>query len=447
MKTRLLQIVFLLFASSLFAQVSVRPAPARGYEKRIKDYIDDLHVVDTHEHLLSYAELKRRGAMDFMILLTHYSADDLKSAGMTDNTFKLLLKDSLSVAEKWKILKPFWESSSNTAYNRISLLAASSLYNINDINESTVEELSEKIRDIYRTDWIATVLDKAKIDYVIQMNPGRTIRDSRFRDVIWFDNYISISSKERVRSIAAQKKADINNLDDYVNALTGTFRDAKEQGIIAVKSALAYNRTLFYENVSRQKAEEVFNTIMMNPGSSPLPFEEVKPLQDYLMHRVLDLCKSEKVPFIFHTGLQSGNGNQIENSDPALLVNLFREYPEVDFILLHGGYPYGGETAAIVKYFRNVFLDMAWIYAISPSFGERYLNEWLETVPESKLMGFGGDYFNVENLYGHLMFAKQIITKVLVGKVRDGYFSEDEARIVAKKILHDNALRIYRIVP
>ena len=159
------------------------------------------------------------------------------------------------------------------------------------------------------------------------------------------------------------------------------------------------------------------------------------------------ICNSGKVPFIFHTGLQSGNGNQIENSNPTHLVNLFREYPEVDFILLHGGYPFGGETAATVKYFRNVYMDMAWLYAISPSFSERYLHEWLETVPASKIMAFGGDYFNVENLYAHLLFAKQIVANVLISKVKDGYFSEEEAVSIAKKILHDNAIRIYKIKP
>ena len=434
------------FATPLSSQVSLGKKPLPGFEERIAEYVDSLHIVDTHEHLLSPEELKRRGAIDFMVLLTHYSADDIKSAGMSDNTFRLLLKDSLAVADKWKILKPYWEASSNTAYNRIALLAADRLYNVHDINGSTVKELSDKINRAYKTEWISRVLDMAKVDYVIQMNPGRTIKDKRFRDVIWFDGFISINSKEKITALAKQRNTDIRHLEDFTGLLDATFIAARKSGVIAVKSALAYSRTLYYENVSREKASEIFD-MLMTDGSGNLPFEAVKPLQDYIMHRVLDLCRESGMPFIFHTGLQSGNGNQIENSKPTLLVNLFREYPQVNFILLHGGYPYGGELAATVKYFRNVYLDMAWVYAISPSFGERYLHEWLETVPASKIMGFGGDYFNVENLYAHLLFARQVVASVLTSKVRDGYFTEDEAKSTARKILHDNAIRIYKINP
>lgn len=443
MKKIILAILSIIQIITISAQVTIKPAPGRGYEKRLSAYIDSLHVVDTHEHLLSTAEILKKQAPDFMVLLSHYSADDLKSAGLSDKTFRLLLKDSLSAVQKWDILQPFWDASSNTAYNRVALLAAEKLYNISDINASTVTVLSEKIRKAYKTDWISNVMNKGKIDYIIQMNPGRSIKNNRFRDVIWFDNYIEIYSRRNVGSIAQQKKVAINSLDDYVKSMETTFRSAVNDGVISVKSALAYRRTLDYANPGKATAEEIFLKLMQS--DQRMDFTEVKPLQDYLMHRVLDLCRSNRIPFIFHTGLQSGNGNQVENSNPSHLVSLFREYPDVSFILLHGGYPFGGETSAIIKYFPNVYLDAAWIYAISPSFSERYLHEWLETIPASKIMAFGGDYFNIENTYAHLLFAKQVLKNVLTAKVRDGYFSEEEALAVAKKILHDNAIRIYHL--
>ena len=148
---------------------------------------------------------------------------------------------------------------------------------------------------------------------------------------------------------------------------------------------------------------------------------------------------------MIHTGLQTGNGNIIENSKPTHLVNLFSEYPDVTFILYHGSFPYGGELTTIAKYFPNVCIDMCWMYVISPSYSERYLNEWIETVPASKIMGFGGDYLNVENAYGHLLMAKQVITRVLTSKVKEGYLSENEAINIARMILHDNAVRIFKL--
>ena len=73
------------------------------------------------------------------------------------------------------------------------------------------------------------------------------------------------------------------------------------------------------------------------------------------------------------------------------------------------------------------------------------MNEWLETVPANKIMAFGGDFLNAEGTYGHLMLAKQIISNVLVEKVKSGYFSEEEAFKIAQMILCKNAISILNL--
>lgn len=88
---------------------------------------------------------------------------------------------------------------------------------------------------------------------------------------------------------------------------------------------------------------------------------------------------------------------------------------------------------------------MCWLYIISPSYSERYLHEWLETVPANKIMGFGGDYHNVDNVYGHLLFAKEAIGNVLIEKVESRYFSEEEAKIIATMLLYKNATDFFEL--
>jgi hypothetical protein len=60
-------------------------------------------------------------------------------------------------------------------------------------------------------------------------------------------------------------------------------------------------------------------------------------------------------------------------------------------------------------------------------------------------MAFGGDYHNIENVYGHLLFAKEIVANVLIEKVKDGYFSEEEAIKFADMMLHDNAVNLFKL--
>ena len=428
------------------AQVQIRPLPSAGFDQRITTFINEMTIVDTHEHLLSVPRLKQRTTLDFMVLLQHYSADDIRSAGMSSKLFAKLREDSLSVIQKWNILKPFWESSKYTAYNRTALLAADKLFGINDINESTVELLSEKIVEAYKTDWIIRVInDKCKIDYLIQDSEDRSFGTNGFRYVKRLDDFIWVNSKEKIISMAKQQNVSVVTIDDFIRALEIAFRDAKKKGIVGIKTAIAYDRILNFENSSRESAVKVFEELMNSPDGTSLSFEKVKPFQDFMMHRVLDLARDNNLPVMIHTGLQIGKGNIIENSKPTHLVNLFFEYPTVSFIIYHGSYPYGGELSTLAKNFRNVYIDMCWLYIISPSYAERYLNEWIETVPASKIMAFGGDYLNVENLYGHLLLAKQVVARVLINKVKDGYLSESEAKNIAKMILHDNAVKIINL--
>ena len=74
-----------------------------------------------------------------------------------------------------------------------------------------------------------------------------------------------------------------------------------------------------------------------------------------------------------------------------------------------------------------------------------FRSEWLETVPVSKIMAFGGDAMVPENIYSELLVAKKIISTVLSNKVRDGYITEKEAMIIAKMILRDNAVKLYNL--
>ena len=453
MKSFKLTIILLLFILGSFplitrAQVQIRPLSLTGYEKRIKDFVDNMTVIDTHEHLVSPLTLKQRTSLDFMILLQGYSAADIRSAGMPGKTFAMLLKDSLGIKEKWQILKPYFEASKNTAYLRVALHTADKLFGVNDINESTIVSLSEKISKAYQTDWIDQVIkDKCKFDYLILDVDGketdRSFGNDRFLYVARFDNFIFINSKQLINSIAKQQNISIETLDDFVNALENAFA-ARKNGIVGIKTALAYNRILYFENVNKEKAQEVFNTIMNTPEGRLLSFADVKPLQDYMMHRVLDLAKVHNMPVQIHTGFTQTATN-IGNTNPNHLINLFMEYPDVNFVLFHGSYPFAGDLSPIAKSCKNVYIDMCWLYVVSPSYSERYLHEWLETVPANKIMAFGGDYFNIENIYGHLLLAKQVISRVLIDKVKDGYLSETEAINIARMILHDNAVKLFKL--
>lgn len=414
-------------------------------ERRLRQYIDSLKIIDTHEHLLNPDLLRRSNLLDFFLLMNHYYYDDLISSGMPPELFDKLYNSNIPPKEKWKLIEPYWNRSFNTSFATIAKIAARGLYKVNSINEETVEILSQKIRTAYSNkEWFRIVLrDSCRIDYVIQDDDNLALNDEYIKYVKRFTPWLNIRSKYSIDSIAMEQVEPIFTLQDFVRSMKNAFEKELQKGMVGVKIITAYSRTLYFNNPEISAANKVFKTLITGEEDLQISLEKAKPLQDYMFHRLLEMAQEHNMPVIFHTGLQAGSGNDIRNSNPVLLVNIFQKYPKIKFVIFHGSYPYGGELSILAKTYRNVYIDLNWAYAISPSYAKRYLNEFLETVPVYKIMAFGGDYNCVENVYAEYQVAKKIIAEVLAEKVINNYFTEDEARRVARMILHDNAAELY----
>ena len=443
------KIIFLiLFALSFTArgQDHTISSGDNGYENRFKSYVDSLKVIDTHEHLLDPQIIKGSYFLDFSLLFQQNGYDDLVSAGMPDSLFDDLFNEPLTPVQKWKLIEPYWGNSFNTSFNRIILLGINKLFGTNDLNESTVGPLSAKIANAYNTSWYEQVLkDSCKIKYVIRDGDPIPGKDDYFRYEKRFDNWLTIRSKYGIDSLAIKQLDPIYTLEDFTRSLRVAFEKEVKKGMIAVKIFVAYYRTLSFDKVETDAARKVFRSLVNGDEDHVISFKDAKPLQDYMLYVLMDLAEEYKIPVAIHTGIQAGKGKIVGNTNPTLLTNLFNEYPEVKFVLYHGSYPYGGELSALAKNYKNVYIDMNWMYSISPTYSERYMNEWLETVPVSRLTAFGGDCMSVENTYSELKVAKKIITKVLCNKIKEGYLSEPEAKRIAKMILFDNASKLYNL--
>jgi len=245
-----------------------------------------------------------------------------------------------------------------------------------------------------------------------------------------------------VQRLEYDTNTPIRSVDDLVRALQSDMASKVEEGMVAVKSGLAYQRIIHYGEATHHEAEQVFNRLFRHPQER-LSWEEARPLQDYMMHQVIRQAIEHRRPIQIHTGLQEGNANVITNSHPAHLVNLFLQYPQARFDIFHASYPYHSELAALAKNFANVYADMCWMYIISPWMAGNILHEWLETIPANKILGFGGDYIIPEGSYGHARLARQVIVQVLAQKVKSGYFNEREAVTFGRMIMRDNARELF----
>jgi predicted TIM-barrel fold metal-dependent hydrolase len=434
--------------------------------ERIKSEVKKISIVDTHEHIMSEAE-RNEYAVDFSYLFGHYNSSDLVSAGMPPRLMEAVRlpmhryrvafvkrtrarrfiptpeREDMSLEERWQAMEPFWEAIRNTAYAKSTLIAARELFGIDDLNRDTYIHLSQAIADSRRPGWYRYVMkEKAGIAVSILDAQATDVDRELFAPVMRMDHFIAVQSRPELGYLEEETGTAIHSLDDLVKAMQMVMEKYQANGAVGIKSALAYQRTLQYDKVSRHEAETAFNRIASHLGEG-LSWLEAKPLQDYMMHQVIRVAIELELPLQIHTGLQEGNENIITNSNPTHLINLFIEYREAKFDLFHGGYPYIHEWATLAKTFANVYADLCWMYIISPEIGRCLLHELIETVPGNKIMAFGGDSITVEMAYGHSRMARQAVTRVLSEKVSEGYMKEDEAVILARRMLRDNPAALF----
>ena len=434
---------FVFMCCFISAQVTVVDKPAPGFEQRIRDFVSNIRIIDTHEHLATEEERLAMQGIDFTLLFRHYAKEDIISASNQKGLVEIIFGGNFPLADRWALFEPYYKSIRTTGYGRVPLIVARDIYGIPDINENTFQELSKKVQEATKPGLYRHILkDMAKIELSIQDRGHQKLDPEFYRHVERFDNFIAISSGDQMRNLCAQHDVEAKSLESLCDVLRKAFSAGLEYGMIGVKSGLAYNRIIKYDNTPEETAAAICADML---AGKPLAADQIKAFQDYMMHSVLNLADEFDMPVQIHTGLQAGNGNTITNSNPTHLANLFMEYPNVNFCLFHGAYPYGGELATLAKNFPNVYIDMCWMYIISPSYSKRYLHEWLETVPANKIMAFGGDYSVVECIYGHVVMARQIVSDVLIDKVASQYMTEDEARHVAKRLLRENALEVFKL--
>jgi predicted TIM-barrel fold metal-dependent hydrolase len=435
------------------------------------DAIGGIRLVDTHEHLLSEEE-RNRAAVDFSYLFPHYASSDLISAGMPPALlesvratarpvlvermarigwirkpppFTAPTKPELSLEERWAALEPYWEHIRNTGYGTCLRIAIRDLFGVPDLNGQTCVQLSDAINNSRKAGWYRHVLkEKAGIAVSIQDDYRTAVDRDLFVPVVRLEHFACATTRGDLRNIEADTGLAVHSLDDLVAAMRAALDRDLGAGAVGVKIGIAYRRTIRFEKVPRGDAERAFTRIFGHLGEGP-SWEEARPLQDYMFHQIIRAAVERDVPIQIHTGLQEGNGNVLENSNPLHLTNLCLEYGQAKFDLFHGGYPFMGEALALAKNFSNVFLDLCWLYIISPSASARMLHEAIETIPANKIFAFGGDFIIPEGSYGHSVMARRVVSRVLTEKAEDDYLTEEEAVALARRILRENPAALYRL--
>jgi len=417
------------------------------------DYSNKVKVINTHEHQRNPQDLGYSEYNFWVLLNRAYLMADVASAGGVYYNAEFLAKNSLD--KMWELNGKYLDFSRNTSYYLHFLEGIKKCYGYNEptFTKEGVEKLSNRINENYKNYevWFDSCFQNAGFEtmFIDQFwNPDNLDLDKKYFSLILPVNNMvynignSKSFNDENKTFSAFKlESGINNiqtLDDYLAFSDFILKSAIEKGAVGLKNSMAYGRTIFYENVTYEKAVELFTQ------SPSLNSEESKQLQDFMFHWILDKAAEYNLTVQIHTGYLAGNGNQLDNGMPVKLNNLFLQHPKTRFDIFHGGFPWTGEFVALGKMFPNVYLNLVWLPQISKNRALVTFNEMLDCVPYNKIL-WGGDCQFIEESVGSLEFGKQVVCEVLAKRISDGQMEESDAKEIILAIFRENAIKIFHL--
>ncbi|HEY64484.1 MAG TPA: amidohydrolase family protein [Caldilineae bacterium] len=417
---------------------------------RLRDVVEQTPLIDTHEHLQEERERLALGdRLDFAYLFRAYLLADLISAGMADTDAENMPTDALDQDEKWRRVARYWERVRYTGYGQAIALTIREVYGIADLNQHTYRDVTAAMRAHNKPGvhhWL--LREKAGVAWYILHDveeDGDVYRDETdpglCRQALAVNRFLE--DPLPLDRLAARTGIRADSWEAFLATIDWYFERYGREAV-AIKNNCPYWRSLYFEDVSPQQAAAAFEKRYVR--GQPLEPGDLKALQDATFHHCLRRAAEYDLPVQIHTGYLAGNRNlDLERIRPGLLTNLFVQYPSVRFDLFHIGYPYQSEVAALAKNYPNVYIDLCWAWIIDPYATRRALQTFISAVPVNKIFGFGGDVRMADGVYGHARFARWGVAWALTEMIDEGYLGEEDACVIARRVLHDNAQAFFKL--
>ena len=223
-------------------------------------------------------------------------------------------------------------------------------------------------------------------------------------------------------------------------ALTASLAAARP-GLVGVKSIIAYRAGLAIERPAAGAAERALAEAHAAWGGRPGRLA-ARPLLDHLIPLAAEWAAAHDLPLQFHTGF-GDRDLDLRLANPLHLRPLLEggALAGGPVVLLHAGYPYVREAAYLASIYPNVYVDFSLAAPLLAGPGlTRVLEEVLALAPVTKVL-YGSDAWGIpEWFWCAARAARRALGEALA------WLPAADAGWVARRVQHDNAAALYRLV-
>jgi hypothetical protein len=283
--------------------------------------------------------------------------------------------------------------------------------------------------------WISGLLDDAGISaLMIEDGPLKPpIEVEEFRSYTPTTLARTARLENSIRDLLAAEVGFTHLVDHYQASMD---RD-RLAGVVAFKSVIGYRTGLDVEIVGADEARSNHEHWLADRTVS------LKPLRDHLLYLAAGFVVEHSMWLHLHTGI--GNADVVlQTGQPSQLFPFLKD-PMVQrarVVLIHAGYPWVQEAAAVAGALANVYIDLS----VSPLFAApglvRLFGSMLEFAPTGKLF-YGSDGSLPETFWFSARRARRALEQVLNNLVTDSVLAASAAKSVGAAVLGGNARELY----
>lgn len=421
-------------------------------EKILEKKVFETPFIDTHEHLIDESE--RLDCIypiipcdDWTILLNQYFSFDLISAGISKSKMDNLFSKVINPIDKWIILDEYWPYLKNTVSGLVFRNTIQLLYGIDEISAETINEIQVRYEQTRKKGFYRHIIqDFANIKHCHIHSPISACRESETPNLLYHDIVLNGLIQVSRNPYSIPENFTIKTLSDW-HALIDWWFIQYNQFAKGVKIGNAYFRKLNFERSPSKEVDNIFRNKFNSEKISP---EDDKKLQDHLFWYSVDKATEYGLPVKVHTGHWAMNNVMNMHwvkDNPADCSSLCRQAPDTKFVFYHICYPYYEEMLSLAKNYSNAYIDMCWSWSINPLAAKDFLKKFILTVPNNKILTFGGDDKIVENLIGHSVIARKGISQALIELVNENWITLNNALVLIEYLMFRNAENLFNKNP
>ena len=256
--------------------------------------------------------------------------------------------------------------------------------------------------------------------------------------------YVPLQEKVLHRELAQAGLQSLpKDFAGYLAFVNKVLEQNRAHGGVSIKFEIAYFRTLHFDDPPESEAARIYEQGKATPAEHAI-------FEDFMFRYLLRQAGRLHLAVQIHTAVGTGDYFNVSGGNVLNLENVLRDkrYSNVNFVLLHGGYPFQDQAIWLAAV-PNVYLDssLMGLYLYPKDLAE-VLRHWLLLYPDKVV--FGSDAFPFNDAIGAeesdwlaVDSARKALAQALAGMVDSGEVTEQQALNFAHGYLHDNAEHIY----